>query len=563
MKKNKILIFAILFSSILGCTINETNNSPNNASQNELITICKFWGFLKYYHPAIGSGQINWDSTLIVKLSAILDTCKNVNTNELLEEMMPLQWHNTDTGLERSYSCEGAPFASNADFRFLYDTIFFSPKIIKYMNHLYLNKSPYRNIYVTPNRYAHHASFEQDTLYFSTDSVSSVEIRLLGLFRFWNSVNYFYPYKYLIGNDWENVLKESIPEFVGANTALEYNHAIRKLIAKVNDNHVYAKSDVLSSFYGKNWLPFYIKTIEGKSVIYKLVSDSLGKVYGIKKGDVILSINGETIASIQDSLKDYISVSNQITALEKTNHYMSRFKDSSILVKFQRGDTIFERVIGENAQPYYTIFYDNENKTRAAKQIDSNIHYVNLSLVKPEEVDSLFSSLINSDILILDLRRNCEFILYDVCGYLLSNSKDFYSTMTPDYNFPGFFRINTGRKLEPNNNCKHFDGTLILLINERTQSIGEFTTMALQQYHNTVLIGSSTAGADGNVTYIYLPGGIRINITGLGIYYPDFGQTQRIGIKPEIYLLPTLKGLLHYNDEVLEKLMDKADQYVL
>ena len=52
-----------------------------------------------------------------------------------------------------------------------------------------------------------------------------------------------------------------------------------------------------------------------------------------------------------------------------------------------------------------------------------------------------------------------------------------------------------------------------------------------------------TAGADGNVSQINLPGGIQTYFSGLGIFYPDGTPTQRIGIVPDIEVKPTLAGL--------------------
>lgn len=39
------------------------------------------------------------------------------------------------------------------------------------------------------------------------------EYRLLALFRLWNVVNYFFPYKNLTGSNWNDVLPKYIPQF--------------------------------------------------------------------------------------------------------------------------------------------------------------------------------------------------------------------------------------------------------------------------------------------------------------------------------------------------------------
>ena len=41
----------------------------------------------------------------------------------------------------------------------------------------------------------------------------NAEYRLLALFRYWNVINYFFPYKHLIGDSWNTVLTRYIPKF--------------------------------------------------------------------------------------------------------------------------------------------------------------------------------------------------------------------------------------------------------------------------------------------------------------------------------------------------------------
>jgi C-terminal processing protease CtpA/Prc len=64
--------------------------------------------------------------------------------------------------------------------------------------------------------------------------------------------------------------------------------------------------------------------------------------------------------------------------------------------------------------------------------------------------------------------------------------------------------------------------------------------------------GSTTAGADGNVSSISLPGQLSTMISGLGVFYPDHHPTQRIGIVPDIIVRPTIEGIAAGRDEVLE-----------
>lgn len=77
--------------------------------------------------------------------------------------------------------------------------------------------------------------------------------------------------------------------------------------------------------------------------------------------------------------------------------------------------------------------------------------------------------------------------------------------------------------------------------------------MALRTTPHALVVGSQTAGTDGNITEFTLPGGVAAQMTTLGEYYPDGRETQRVGIVVDVEVHPTVEGLRQGRDEVLEK----------
>jgi hypothetical protein len=103
-----------------------------------------------------------------------------------------------------------------------------------------------------------------------------------------------------------------------------------------------------------------------------------------------------------------------------------------------------------------------------------------------------------------------------------------------------------------------FAGRVVILVDEVTQSSAEYHAMAFRAAPGALVVGSTTAGADGNVSRIPLPGGMLAMITGLGTFYPDGRPTQQVGIVPDLVVRPTLAGFRAGRDEVLEAGVSRA-----
>jgi C-terminal processing protease CtpA/Prc len=82
----------------------------------------------------------------------------------------------------------------------------------------------------------------------------------------------------------------------------------------------------------------------------------------------------------------------------------------------------------------------------------------------------------------------------------------------------------------------------VILVDEVSQSQAEYTAMAFRSTRNATVVGGTTAGADGNVSPIPLPGGLRSMVSGIGVFYPDKRPTQRIGIIADIEATPTISS---------------------
>jgi C-terminal processing protease CtpA/Prc len=81
--------------------------------------------------------------------------------------------------------------------------------------------------------------------------------------------------------------------------------------------------------------------------------------------------------------------------------------------------------------------------------------------------------------------------------------------------------------------------------------------MAFRRAPNAIVMGSTTAGADGNVSGLYLPGNLYTMFSGISILNPDDTETQRAGIVPDLEVKRTVEGIKEGKDELLIKALEQ------
>jgi hypothetical protein len=188
--------------------------------------------------------------------------------------------------------------------------------------------------------------------------------------------------------------------------------------------------------------------------------------------------------------------------------------------------------------------------------IDGMCHFgiVNMDNLTSSWVGDMFYEMWETDAIIFDIRRSAYQTIGNIVNYIYSNPIEIAKYQSPDCTYPGTYSWASdfigGGIPEP------YTGNIIILFNEGTQSHAEWTCMGFEPFPGLIKIGSQTAGADGGVSTIYVPGKMYTWFTGVGVNYPDYTQTQRIGIVPDYEVHPTIAGLRAGIDEVLAFALD-------
>lgn len=381
--------------------------------------------------------------------------------------------------------------------------------------------------------------------------------RLLGLFRFWNAVEWFYPYKALIGRPWEEVLPAYVERFLSADAAPSYARAVIALGRELHDSHTYFAGAVIDSVIGPGWAPVRIRRIEGKLLVTALTDSSAARA-GARVGDELLRVDGVPAESLFARTREVTAAS---TPWSLEDRAAMQFLNGAIggaftaTVRDASGGVRDVRLVRKRED--YTTLYHREREGPVVRRLPGNIGYVDLDRLQFQEVDAMFDTL-----------RTTRAIIFDMRGYPNGTVWPIASRLTDREPVAARFRtpaLGTGAPITPAweafeqrvgampAGAWRYTGRIVMLIDERSQSQAEHTGLFLRAAGGARFVGGPTSGANGEITSISLPGGITVGFTGQEVVWPDGTRLQRRGLQPDVVARPTIAGIRAGRDEVLDR----------
>lgn len=520
-----------------------------------LYKLCKVWGYTKYHHPSVISGEYNWDAELFRVMPDILGAEESGETNaillEWLEQFPVAQKRVDDAEIWKQIQEELGKKV--LDTSWIEDTSWLGEELSDYlcsMSELYI--SDRANGYASFEK-GGVVSFENERMYSVSDK--DMGMKLLGLFRFWNMYEYYSPNVEITVEDWDEVLKKAIPEVAEAPDYRSYVLAIAQAVSKTGDAHITIadKEKFLYYYYGRNFLPCSIRMIDGQAVIDQAKNTLLS-------GDILVAVDGMKIGDRIEEQRQYLPLSEPDKILNKMEHLLLETQGTEAEVQIMRDGK--EKTLRVRTQKYQ-YFYKNPVQNGLLDKED--IGYIDPSALEKGELERLMKEFEDTKGIVVDMRYYPSTpIMYLLGEYIVPEQRTFSMIGMPNQAMPGAYWtqemvVGKGILKEQENDIRTFkpyQGKIVILMDESSQSQSEFTVMALRQSPNAIVVGSPSIGADGNIVKLSLPGSVILHISGLGVYTPEGGQTQRCGVKPDIECYPTVEGIRAGRDELIEKAVE-------
>lgn len=530
---------------------------PTAAQVDQLALLGKVWGFLKYHHPAAIHGRRNWDAELFRVAPAVLRAPSRAAAQHAI-----LRWLTGLGPVPRCRTCvkpePGAVLQPRL--AWLGSRAILGDELSARLREVHVNRpDTSAQFYVQFAKGIGNPLFLNESGY-PNQATPDPGYRLLALYRFWNIIEYWSPYRELVEGDWDATLREFIPLLLAAGTHEDYQRACIALIARVHDSHANLWSGLAARPpAGNAWLAFSVRFLGAQAVVSSYTNPRLGPATGVRVGDVVEAIDGVPVSTLVERWRPLYAGSNDAAQRRDMARDLMRGAPGAVRIVVQRAGVRTElaarRVPADSLDRLAERQHDHAGRT--FRRLSDEVVYLKLSSVRAAEVPEYLNGMASAKCVLIDIRNYpSEFMVFELGRHLVRQSTPFARFTTGSTRNPGTFSMGEPLRLEPL--TPYIDAPVAILVDETTQSQAEYTTMAFRIHPGAVVVGSQTAGADGNVSQIPLPGDQRAMISGIGVFYPDGRPTQRIGIVPDLEVHPTPAGLRAGRDEVLEAAVQRV-----
>ncbi|HSK17838.1 MAG TPA: S41 family peptidase [Longimicrobiales bacterium] len=512
-----------------------------------LALLAQVWGFAKYHHPRLVDGSHNWDYDLFRAVPLMLAAPDRASAAAAL-----VTWLDDLGAIPGCSPCAQVPSDAymQPDNGWIHDATHLGAALSERLVEMHRNRpvsesQRYISFTATGN-----PDFYGESYYHTLSDVDA-GYRLLALFRFWNIIQYWFPYRDIMDEDWDGVLREFIPEMMQSMDGDTYRLSLIRLIGQIQDTHANLWSDLhVQPPAGSETAPLALRFVEGELVV-RGAAQVEGLATGLERGDVIARIDGQSVESLVDSLWAWYPASNDAARLRDIARSITR-GTGPVLLEGVGADgpfsTVAQRVPVERL---WSVVYQHDLSGPPFRMLSDSVAYVKISSAAAHDAADYIAQAGDAAVLVIDCRGYPdEFLVFALGGHLVGGAVPFARFTEGDPTNPGAFlwtEPQVHSPLQP-----QFSGKVVILVDETTQSSAEYHAMAFRAAPNAIVVGSTTAGADGNVSSIPLPGGLRAMISGIGVFYPDGTPTQRVGIVPDLVVLPTIEGMRSGLAEVLD-----------
>lgn len=359
----------------------------------------------------------------------------------------------------------------------------------------------------------------------------------------------FFPYFSVVGDGIDDRLLEVLEEELDASDRPAFVRALGRLGETLHDGHVFFGDLVETDASVVGYLPVRFDHLDGRPVIAHSGVDELAP------GDTLVAIDGEPVEDVYAELLAWHGAGTEGYALDLCSRVVRRmYGTTTYTVEDPDGasrDVVVEPhpVEDLDAVPFTFRLRESGLLTDLGA---ADVGYVNLSYEVMTDAGDVDDVLAEPGLraLVVDMRGYPGVNHYAVASALIDGAYASPTFRVPTYQGPGEPTISESSY--DLSGTSTFAGPIALLVGPTTVSAAENFSMMLVGADRVTVVGRRSAGTNGNITGLKLPGGFYLSFTGMEVLYPDGSTFHGVGIVPEVEAAPTAAS---YRDDTDPELL--------
>ncbi|MGK5038378.1 S41 family peptidase [Janthinobacterium sp. LB3P118] len=380
------------------------------------------------------------------------------------------------------------------------------------------------------------------------------EWRMLAAIKLWATLDNYFPAKPLMSRSWDDALQRCLHQMAQVHDAREYGLILQQMATSLDDSHVGVGSRALGGNSRTHGIGVVLAAIDEGIVVANVTDPALLRSGLLNVGDTIVQIDGEYVGTRLGRLRATTAASNEAGRWRKAMAEMLTFlPGASVTLQVDSGDGKRREVV---LQPTPLDDALAPRHARPMIALDKGIAYVDLDRLQAGEVDAMFDKIQGSRALILDMRGYPHGTGRAIAERLNVNDASIfarsYQQLVTAHETSDGVQLAYPDRLYPAL-APVYRGQVVMLINEHTLSQAEHLALAVEAATPVTFIGTPSAGANGDLREVVLPGKVHVWYSGLEVRHADGRQLQRVGVQPHITVAPSVAGLRAGRDEVLER----------
>lgn len=444
----------------------------NPAQIENLAVLGKVWGFVKYHHPAVTSGSVQWDFELLRILPKVLAAKDRPALNLILK-----QWLDSIGSIMPCNPC--AHFSpDNLHLRpaieWINDPTYLDDGLRQRLTHIHTNRPTRREQFYVSQTPLGNPDFSNESDYKSIHFPDS-GFQLLALFRLWNIIEYWAPYRDVLDEDWDRVLREAIPGIAKAGSRTSFELEMISVIAKIRDTHTNLWSSLNARPpYGNCTLPVSLRFVQGYAVV-----DQADTTSALQVGDIIEAMDEHDVKSLVSAWTPYYPASNDAARLRDIARNLGTGACGAATVRVRRGAA--PQMLSMDRIPKNTVKKRSTHDRPGAtfQLLNDEVAYIKLSSIKSADIPSYLLSARTTRGIIIDIRNYPgQFVPFALGQHFVREPSTFAQLTIGEISNPGTFRWGPGATIQPK--APYYPGKVIILVDEMSQSQAEYTAMALR-----------------------------------------------------------------------------------